>query len=531
MSTSGGGGGGPSSNDEFVVTAPAADLPNARVLGTSVIAYGAVAGRSAPSRAGRLYLAPDTQIGYRDNSITWDSVLPVLSAGGQILASQVPTLNQNTTGTASNVTGVVAIGNGGTGQTTQQAALDAIGGAVTAAQFIRGNGTHLSVSAIQVADVPTLNQNTSGTAANVTGTVAIANGGTGQTSKTPAFDALSPLTTQGDVMYYNGTDNVRLGPGTSGQFLETLGAAANPAWSNVVDAQLFTTTGANTWTKPAGANRVWVLLIGGGGAGGSGGKAPTSTGAEGGGGGGCGGVVEMVIGAADLNATETVNVGAGGAGGGTTTATGTGAAGGAGTQTTFTVKGTVRLFAGGGNGGQGGATPGSTGGQGGSGAPASTFAVATGASGATGAGGNPANIGGSGSSVGTVMAAGAGGGGGGVNATNVLLASAAGGNAAAGISGTSGGGITGGAGGAAGTTGGTPTDFTASIFTNSVFGGAGGGGGGGRNTAGNGGTGGAAGKYGGGGGGGGNGMGATGTNSNGNGGAGGQGVALVVSFR
>jgi hypothetical protein len=40
------------------------------------------------------------------------------------------------------------------------------------------------------ADVPTLNQNTTGTAANVTGTVAIANGGTGATSASAARTAL-----------------------------------------------------------------------------------------------------------------------------------------------------------------------------------------------------------------------------------------------------------------------------------------------------------------------------------------------------
>ena len=35
---------------------------------------------------------------------------------------------------------------------------------------------------------------------------------------------------QGDVMYYDGTNWVRLAAGTSGQFLKTNGAAANPAW-------------------------------------------------------------------------------------------------------------------------------------------------------------------------------------------------------------------------------------------------------------------------------------------------------------
>ena len=36
---------------------------------------------------------------------------------------------------------------------------------------------------------------------------------------------------QGDVMYYDGTNWVRLAAGTSGQFLKTNGAGANPAWA------------------------------------------------------------------------------------------------------------------------------------------------------------------------------------------------------------------------------------------------------------------------------------------------------------
>jgi hypothetical protein len=82
------------------------------------------------------------------------------------------------------VTGTLPIANGGTGETSRQAAMDALAGAVTAGQYLRGNGTDVVMSAIQAADVPTLNQNTTGTAGNVTGTVAVANGGTGQTSYT-----------------------------------------------------------------------------------------------------------------------------------------------------------------------------------------------------------------------------------------------------------------------------------------------------------------------------------------------------------
>ena len=53
--------------------------------------------------------------------------------------------------------------------------------------------------AIVAADVPTLNQNTTGTAANVTGTVAIANGGTGATTTGAARTALGATTLGGNI--------------------------------------------------------------------------------------------------------------------------------------------------------------------------------------------------------------------------------------------------------------------------------------------------------------------------------------------
>ena len=39
---------------------------------------------------------------------------------------------------------------------------------------------------------------------------------------------------QGDVLYHNGARWTRLGPGTSGYFLKTQGAAANPVWAEAV---------------------------------------------------------------------------------------------------------------------------------------------------------------------------------------------------------------------------------------------------------------------------------------------------------
>jgi hypothetical protein len=84
---------------------------------------------------------------------------------------------------------------GGTGQTTRQAAMDALAGSTTSGQYLRGDGTGVVMSAIQAADVPTLNQNTTGTAANVTGTVAVANGGTG--TATPSLVAGTSISITG----------------------------------------------------------------------------------------------------------------------------------------------------------------------------------------------------------------------------------------------------------------------------------------------------------------------------------------------
>jgi hypothetical protein len=90
---------------------------------------------------------------------------------------------------------------------------------------------------------PTLNQNTTGTASNVTGTVAIANGGTGQTTANAAYNALSPMTTTGDIEYRtSGSVAARLAIGTTGQVLTVAGGI--PSWA--------------TSTGGAGTAKAWI---------------------------------------------------------------------------------------------------------------------------------------------------------------------------------------------------------------------------------------------------------------------------------
>lgn len=72
----------------------------------------------------------------------------------------------------------------------------------------------------------------------MTGAVPIANGGTGQTAKEAAFDALSPLVSQGDTMHRNSTVNTRLVKGTALQIYRMNSGATAPEWATLSAAAL-----------------------------------------------------------------------------------------------------------------------------------------------------------------------------------------------------------------------------------------------------------------------------------------------------
>ena len=341
----GGGGGGGSGT----VTSVAASVPTGlSISGSPITTFGTLAityasGYSIPTNSSQA----NWNNAYTDR-LKWDGGSTDLVAatartslglviGTDVLApngsaanlTSFPTFNQNTTGTASNVTGVVAIANGGTGATDAATALTNLGAyaASNPSGYTSNTGTVTSVSTsgtvngitlsggpitstgtvtlggtLDLSSPPAIGGTTASTgrfttvtstiatgtapftvasttqvanlqaatagsaatlttsrsiygssfngSADLTGVIAsnyggtgngftkfsgattaektytlpdatttilttnaavtIAQGGTGETAKTAAFDALSPTTTKGDLIVSNGTDNIRI---------------------------------------------------------------------------------------------------------------------------------------------------------------------------------------------------------------------------------------------------------------------------------------------------------------------------------
>jgi len=107
-----------------------------------------------------------------------------------------------------------------------------------------------SVTVFMTAPTSSTYLNYNGSAFAWTTTIPIANGGTGANTATSAFNALSPATTKGDIIYNDGTNDVRLPIGTTGQLMQVVASA--PSWITTVPIANGG-TGANTATSAFGA--------------------------------------------------------------------------------------------------------------------------------------------------------------------------------------------------------------------------------------------------------------------------------------
>ena len=94
-----------------------------------------------------------------------------------------------------------------------------------------------------------------------TGALAIANGGTGQTTASAAFNALSPVTTAGDLIIGDGANSsTRLAIGANGYLLTSNGTTAS--WAAAPAAGVTSFAGGTTGLTPASATTGAISLAG-----------------------------------------------------------------------------------------------------------------------------------------------------------------------------------------------------------------------------------------------------------------------------
>jgi hypothetical protein len=146
---------------------------------------------------------------------------------------------------ATTLTGVLK-GNGTSAFTAATSGTDYSAGTSALATGILKSTTSTGALTIAVAgDFPTLNQNTTGTAAGLSATLAIASGGTNSTA-TP---------TAGGAGYGTGTAHAYTAAGTAGQVLTSQGASA-PIWTTVASS-------GGTVTSVSGTGTVSGLTLSG----------------------------------------------------------------------------------------------------------------------------------------------------------------------------------------------------------------------------------------------------------------------------
>ena len=87
---------------------------------------------------------------------------------------------------------------------------------------------------------------------DIAGTLGISAGGTGQTTASAAFNALSPLTNEGDLHYFHSSSNTRLAIGGASTFLTSNGT--DPSWGSLTGAGFGSQTANTFMAAPSGSS-------------------------------------------------------------------------------------------------------------------------------------------------------------------------------------------------------------------------------------------------------------------------------------
>jgi hypothetical protein len=157
----------------------------------------------------------------------WNGTTIGTAYGGTGLTTFTATNNAlYSTGATTLTAGTLPVAAGGTGATT-----------LTTNGVVYGNGTSPAGATAAGTTGQVLVATTSGApswgsvpAGSITGTLPIANGGTGQTTAGAAFNALNPMTTTGDIIYeVSASTAARLPVGSTGQVLTVAGGI--PSWA------------------------------------------------------------------------------------------------------------------------------------------------------------------------------------------------------------------------------------------------------------------------------------------------------------
>ena len=150
---------------------------------------------------------------------------------------------------------------GGTGATSAQAGMNALAGAVTSGSYLRGNGTNVVMNTIQAADVPTLNQNTTGSSGSCTGNSATATTATTANALNTAnsyqgvnFTATGSLVVGSSGTYTAGSLYSDSNWGMVFRAKQASPAAAQFMWSDAAGTELFRYSGSTLSVNVSGSS-------------------------------------------------------------------------------------------------------------------------------------------------------------------------------------------------------------------------------------------------------------------------------------